>query len=231
MAFTIVTVTRDYDLADGTDPVGTVSFTPTTPMVNGPTVVAAKVTGRLNIDGILTIDLAANTDPATVPVGGAYLVEESIGGATRKYYVVIPHNAGSSIDLGALDQIITVPPPDAATWAALLAAKANVATFATQTLSSNGAVTINALNSRGVAVTLAANATSSSITNGAAGQVLTIEWIQDATGARSYVWPSNCKFAGGAAPTASTTATYRDSVTFRFDGTSWFETGRAAAVG
>jgi hypothetical protein len=31
VAFTTVTITRDYDLADGTDPTGTVTFTPTMP--------------------------------------------------------------------------------------------------------------------------------------------------------------------------------------------------------
>ena len=106
MAFTTVTVTCDYDLADGTDPVGTVSFTPTVPMVNGTTVVAAKVTERLNVDGLLTVELAANTDPTTQPAGAAYLVEESIGApgeqATRRYYVQIPHDQGSTLTLSSL---------------------------------------------------------------------------------------------------------------------------------
>lgn len=110
MAFTTVTVTRDYDLADGTDPTGTVSFTPTAPMVNGPTVVAAKVTHRLDVDGVLSIELAANTDPATVPVDSAYLVEEDIGGVRRSYYVEIPHDQGSTLDLSDLASVGVAPP-------------------------------------------------------------------------------------------------------------------------
>lgn len=106
MAFTTVTITNDYDLADGTDPVGTVSFTPTAPMVNGTTVVAARVTERLNVDGMLIVELAANTDPTTQPAGAAYLVEESIGTAgreaTRRYYVQIPHDQGSTVALSSL---------------------------------------------------------------------------------------------------------------------------------
>ena len=103
MAFTTVTVTRDYDLADGTDPAGTVTFTPTTPMINGVTVVAAPVTARLDVDGILSIQLAANTDPATLPSADSYyLVQEVVGGASRSYYVQIPHNLGSPLDLAAL---------------------------------------------------------------------------------------------------------------------------------
>jgi hypothetical protein len=109
MAFTTVTVTRDYDLADGTDPAGTVTFTPTTPMVNGVTVVAAPVTARLDVDGLLSIQLAANTDPATAPVGTAYLVEESIAGTTRSYYVTVPHDEGSTINLADLATIGVAP--------------------------------------------------------------------------------------------------------------------------
>lgn len=101
-----------------------------------------------------------------------------------------------------------------------------------QTLSSNGAVTIDAKAGNTQAITLAANATSSTITNASEGQLVTIEWIQDGGGSRTYVWPTNCKFAGGAAPSPSTTATYRDSVTFRYSttGTTWFEVARSAAV-
>ncbi len=100
---------------------------------------------------------------------------------------------------------------------------------ATQTLAANGAVTINPLLGDS-AITLQANATSSTISAGASnGHVLTITWIQDATGGRTYVWPANCKFAG-AAP-ADTTLNKRSSVTFRFDGTNWYEESRSVAVG
>lgn len=134
MAFTVVTITADYDLANGTDPVGAISFTPTKPMVNGTTVVSAPVARRLNIDGLLLIDVAANTDPATTPDDAVYLVEESVGGATRNYYVTIPHDAGAVVDLADLDKIFDAPPVDEAgvsedvvlpQWTALLAAKAD----------------------------------------------------------------------------------------------------------
>lgn len=99
MAFTMIAVTANYDLADGTDPTGQVSFTPEVLMVNGTSVVAAPVTRQLNIDGILSITLAATTDPATNPPAVRYLVEETIAKVTRSYYVTVPHNAGSSVDL------------------------------------------------------------------------------------------------------------------------------------
>lgn len=100
--FTFVTVRADYDRADGLDPVGSVSFTPSAPMVNGATVVAAAVSRALNIDGVLNIDLAANTDPATAPTGTFYTVVEDINGASRTYTVIVPHNLGSPVSLATL---------------------------------------------------------------------------------------------------------------------------------
>jgi hypothetical protein len=104
VAFTYVTVTRDYDLADGEEPIGTVAFTPTETMVNsGVTIVAAPVRAVLDTAGVLTISLAANTDPATTPVGSHYLVLEQIAGQRdRAYPVIVPHSAGPSLDLAAL---------------------------------------------------------------------------------------------------------------------------------
>jgi hypothetical protein len=96
-----------------------------------------------------------------------------------------------------------------------------------QTLSANGAVTFNALSANLQLITLSANATSSSIPNPQLGQVMTIAWRQDAKGGHTYAWPSNWKFANGAAPTPSTTAGYTDSVTAFFDGTNWIEVSRA----
>lgn len=102
VGFTYVTVTADYDLANGLDPVGTVSFTLSQPMVNDDTVVAAPVSRALNIDGVLLIDLAANTDPATLPANTFYTVLEDINGATRSYTVVVPHSAGATVSLTTL---------------------------------------------------------------------------------------------------------------------------------
>jgi hypothetical protein len=99
-----------------------------------------------------------------------------------------------------------------------------------QTLAADGAVTIDAAAGNVQSVTLGANATSSTITNPSTGQRLTLSWWQDATGGRTYAWPTGLKFAGGGAPTASTAAFYRDIVTFTYDGANWVETGRAVAV-
>jgi hypothetical protein len=103
VAFTQVTVTRDYDLATGDAPTGTVSFTPSQWLVNGTTVPAAAVTVALDVAGVITVDLFANTDPATVPAGSYYTVREDIVGQPRRTYtVIIPHDFSSTIDLSGL---------------------------------------------------------------------------------------------------------------------------------
>lgn len=100
-AFTRIAVTRDYDLATGSAPAGTVSFTPSDWLVNGGvTVPAAPVIAALDADGKIAVTLVANTDPDTVPADSYYTVQEDIAGQPRRQYRLrIPHTLGSSVDL------------------------------------------------------------------------------------------------------------------------------------
>jgi hypothetical protein len=111
MAFTQVDITQDYTLADGTEPSGSVTFTPTAPMFNGSVVVpmtpaVARLAGGT---GTINLTLVANTDPATAPAGAAYKVDEVINGVKRTYHVQVPHNLGSSLTLYSLAQVATAP--------------------------------------------------------------------------------------------------------------------------
>jgi hypothetical protein len=105
-----------------------------------------------------------------------------------------------------------------------------VRTLVTQTLASAGAVTVDASTCDTVKVTLNASASSSSFTNATTGQRLAVELLQGAGGSKTFSWPSNCKFAAGAAPTLSTTAAYTDIVTFIYDGTNWQEMSRSLGI-
>jgi hypothetical protein len=98
---------------------------------------------------------------------------------------------------------------------------------ATQTLS-GGAATFNALSGPLQVVNLTGNVTSSLITNGTTGQVMSIIWVQDVDGGRSYVWPNNCAFVGPAP--ADITAGTQTTATFRFDGANWCEISRGSRV-
>lgn len=111
MAFTYVTLIRDYDLADGSDPAqGWVQATPTAPMYNsGVTIPSVPVRRSLDIDGLVALPLAANTDPDTVPGGVSYKIDELIDGVSRSYYVTVLHDTGPTVDM-ALLATATIPP-------------------------------------------------------------------------------------------------------------------------
>lgn len=99
-----------------------------------------------------------------------------------------------------------------------------------QAFTISGALTLDAAYGNHQSISLTANVTSMTVTNPKTGQVMTVEFLQDATGSRTYVWPANFKFAGGAAPVASTTANWSDSVTVRYDGTNWREVSRSIGI-
>lgn len=51
---------------------------------------------------------------------------------------------------------------------------------------------------------------------------LSLKLIQDATGSRTATWPATVKWAGGTAPTLTTTANAEDLITFYYDGTNYY---------
>lgn len=108
-----------------------------------------------------------------------------------------------------------------------------IETVTPHNLAAAGAVQIDAGLGSIHAIFLNASASSSSIVNPTLGQLLTIDWFQT-IGGRSYVWPTNCRFAGGVAPQPSGTKGHADSVTFRchYDGSSftWLEISRSVAI-
>lgn len=82
-------------------------------------------------------------------------------------------------------------------------------------------------------ITLTGNVTSVAFTapkNRA--EIIRLELVQDATGSRTAAgWNASIKWAGGSAPTLSTTAAHRDIFTFRWDGVSYWEQSRSMNVG
>lgn len=84
--------------------------------------------------------------------------------------------------------------------------------------------TFNAGSSEIFEMTLTGNVTSSTLTNPAVGEVLTFTICQDATGGRTFAWPSGFRGAGTIGSTASTCSTQR----FWYDGTNSFSLGPIA---
>lgn len=79
-------------------------------------------------------------------------------------------------------------------------------------------------------LTLTGNTTFDAPTNIQDGGFYSITLIQDGTGSRTAAWDAVFKWAGGTAPTLTTTASAKDIFVFRGDGTNLLEVGRQLNV-
>jgi len=76
-------------------------------------------------------------------------------------------------------------------------------------------------------LTLGGNRTLSAPSNPVgSGQYISLLVIQDGTGSRTLTWNAAYEFTADIAPTLTTTASYGDLFTFRYNGTKWLEVGR-----
>ena len=107
---------------------------------------------------------------------------------------------------------------------------------ATQTLSATGPLTVDCRTADVFQVTLSGNATATTlyvpVTETGYAQEIELSLIQDATGARTWVPPTNVMWASGTAPTLTTTAGARDIFKLRYDAATskWVELGRSMGV-
>jgi hypothetical protein len=92
-----------------------------------------------------------------------------------------------------------------------------------------GAITLNASAASSFRVALNANVTSATITNPTDGQVIVIEWVQDATGGRTVAMPAN--LSGAATPTATANAVTTQSFMYDLTATTWYSVGVGSGGG
>lgn len=119
MPATIVTLTRTYDLASGRSPRGRVLFRPSARFENETTVVTAPIVAQLDLNGAISVQLYANTDPVTTPSGTGYHVREELYGEwagvnradsaaapiVNEYFIIVPHDSTSTIELASLEPV------------------------------------------------------------------------------------------------------------------------------
>lgn len=91
-----------------------------------------------------------------------------------------------------------------------------------------GALAIDASLGSIVKVAPTGNVTPTTVTNLQVGQRLIIDFVSD--GSHTFAFPAVCKFAGGAAATASSTSGFRDRYEFEWDGTNLIEVCRSIAI-
>ena len=128
-------------------------------------------------------------------------------------------------------RVLTVPDADA-TIAGLSLAQEFTATqnFDATTLTDAASISWDASANQVTSVTLAGDRTFAAPTNMVDGGVYVLTIVQDATGTRVPSFNAVFKFAGGTAPTLTTTAAARDILVFNSDGTNMYEIGRSLNV-
>ena len=88
------------------------------------------------------------------------------------------------------------------------------------TLTDGATVTVDFSASANNQVTLGGNRTLV-FSNPEVGQIYCLKVIQDSTGSRTLTYPSTVVWAGGSAPTLTTTASYNDMIYFIYDGSKY----------
>lgn len=183
---------------------------------------AAFVDQAATISGAWTFTTAPTIN-AALTLGGTLTV--STGGAA------ITGNSTITGDVtinGALGGTYTVP-----------AAKVAAGTLGTGAFTTNGSLivtngqlrapratqsgaggTVNFATANHIRHTMTGNGTLT-LSGGVTGGVYTVEVLQDGTGGRTVAWAGGVVWAGGATPTATTTANRKDIYTFLFDGTNY----------
>ena len=95
--------------------------------------------------------------------------------------------------------------------------------FTMQTATGDGTTTIDWKNGNHMDFTFGATNETFTFTAPSSSGVYTISLKQDSVGSRTATWPATVKWAGGVAPTLTTTAsTGYDLITFRYDGSNFY---------
>lgn len=129
-----LTLVGAYALPNGAPAAGTVRFTVQPAVTAGPggPIVESSVEVTLDPAGAFSVLLLTNTDPAVVPAGSYYIVQEAIAGTAREYPIIIPHTLGDPLNLAALAP--ADPGPVQAAYVLQSVYAAHVATVASPTV-------------------------------------------------------------------------------------------------
>jgi len=168
-------------------------------------------------------DATANFTGTLQNGGSNVVVDSDIGSTVQAYDATILNNADIGVSVQAYDATIlndadigvNVQGYDADTAKTDVAQTFTAAQRGTiTTLTSGATVTPDFADSNNYTLTLDQNLTIANPTNLTAGQSGSIFLVQDATGSRTAAWGTYWDFAGGTAPTLTTTAAAVDRIDY-----------------
>lgn len=107
MAFTIITVTATYQKADSTPASGSVTFLASGTMRDTDsdvTITPAEITATLDVNGSISVELAANDGEFTTPRGITYEVTERIedSNEAKSFITILSNSPDGTVDLADL---------------------------------------------------------------------------------------------------------------------------------
>lgn len=117
----------------------------------------------------------------------------------------------------------------AATNAAINLISGTYNTIQTYTPSGAGTATLDLSKGNVHHITMPAGNITIAISNGNIGQCFIVRILQDGTGSRTVTWFTTIKWAGGSAPTLTTTASKADTMGFEITGSSTYDGGAVFA--
>ena len=178
----------------------TISIGQTLATSSSPSFAGLNVTG-LNVSGIVANSAAGALSTIGTTGTGLVVKENTPTLITPNIGAAIASSVNATGDITAKRYKLTMP------TATTAAASTNI------DLSTGNVFTIN----------LGANITTLTTSNAAVGTYL-VKFVQDATGSRTVSFPATWKWAGGTAPTLTSTASKLDIVTLVYDGTTFYAT-------
>jgi len=185
---------------------------------------------------------SGSSRPSGAVSGTIWLDTTSATSPTLKYYdgagdislATIDHSANT---VNWLDSTVSITGlATSASGTVLTLSDANIlfakkGYFAEQTLTDGATIDWNLSTQQVAKVTLGGNRTLNAPTNQQAGALYSLAIIQDGTGSRTLTFNSAYKFTGATAPTLTTTASAKDIIIFKSDGTNLLEVGRSLNIG
>ena len=187
---------------------------------------------------------SGSSTPSGAVAGTIWLDTTNATNPTLKFYDGADNISLATIDYSAntvdwLDSSVSITGlSTSATGTVLTLSDSNIlfakkGYFAEQTLSidSSDNVAWNLSTQQVAKLTLTGNVTLSAPSNQQAGAFYSLALIQDGTGSRTVTFNSAYKFTGATAPTLTTTASAKDIIIFKSDGTNLLEVGRSLNIG
>jgi len=185
---------------------------------------------------------SGSSTPSGAVAGTIWLDTTNATNPTLKFYDGADNISLATIDYSAntvdwLDSSISITGlSTSATGTVLTLSDSNIlfakkGYFAEQTLTDGATIDWNLSTQQVAKVTLGGNRTLNAPTNQQAGAFYSLAIIQDGTGSRTLTFNSAYKFTGATAPVLTTTASAKDIIIFKSDGTNLLEVGRSLNIG